>query len=98
MLNEALARSRFDALRDPVNHRLRAQDYGNDCGDLHRLVSRHAQGAVLIGLPVGVEVRDVNNARSQDKGDAENSQDRNPGKPHPSPCSRQTHLMMTLAR
>lgn len=77
--NEALAGNWFNALGDPVYHRLGAQNHRDHGGDLHRLVGSHAEGAVLIDLAVGVEVSDMNDAREQNQGDAEDSQDRGQG-------------------
>jgi len=52
-----------------------------------------AQRAVVIDLTRGMGVSNRENARSQHKGDTQNSQDRHPGMPCPALCRHETHVI-----
>lgn len=72
---------------------MRGHEGSDDNGNLNCLVRREAQRAVVIDLTGGVRVGDRDNARSQHKGNTENSQDSRPGKPCPPLCGHETHVI-----
>ncbi len=68
-----------------MRNRLRGQHQGDGHHDLHRVMRRDAQRAVMVNLAVSVGVCDLEDAGKQHKGNADNSHESNEGMARPAP-------------